>query len=196
MKASYQSVLEREKARRVRLAEQCGELIPESSSIVLEIGCGHGHFLAAYAESHPRDYCVGIDLINKRLEKSNRKREKGRLENLHFLKAEGNEFLDALPPGVQLERIFIIFPDPWPKKRHHKRRLIQTEFLNTLASHTPQGGELYFRTDHQPYYEWTVFMIETHPLWSLETATAWPFERDTFFSEILGPHASLIARRR
>ena len=195
MKEEHRAAIERERRRRELLTAACLDIFRQHDPVVLEIGCGHGHFLAAYAVAHPEQFCVGIDLKTKRLQKSDRKREKGDLNNLHFHKAEGREFINALGPEVLLERIFILFPDPWPKKRHHKRRLIQCDFLDALAAHTPRGGKLYFRTDYHPYYEWTSEIIERHHDWSLEENDSWPFEEETYFQQLLGPHVSLIARR-
>ena len=195
MKEEHRAVIEREKHRRALLAATCRDLFLRHNHVVLEIGCGHGHFLAAYAAAYPKQCCVGIDLKNKRLLKSDKKREKRDLNNLHFLKAEGREFIEALDPTVRLNRIFILFPDPWPKKRHHKRRLIQDDFLSALGAHTSPGGNIYFRTDYQPYYEWTSEKIERCPDWIRDEKESWPFEEESYFEQILGEHRSLIARR-
>jgi len=195
MKEGYRAIIEREKHRRALLAATCRDLFLRHNPEVLEIGCGHGHFIAAYAAANPKQYCVGIDLKNKRLRKSEKKREKRELNNLHFLKAEGCEFIEALDPTVRLNRIFILFPDPWPKKRHHKRRLIQDDFLSALSAHTSQEGNIYFRTDYQPYYEWTSEKIELSPYWIQDEKESWPFEEESYFEQILGEHRSFIARR-
>ena len=195
MKEGHRAAIEEARLRRDHLAVTCRDLFLRRNPDVLEIGCGHGHFLAAYASAYPKQYCVGIDLKNKRLQKSDKKREKRDLNNLHFLKAEGREFMEALDPTVRLNRIFILFPDPWPKKRHHRRRLIQDDFLSALGAHTLLGGNIYFRTDFQPYYEWTSEKIERSPDWTRDENASWPFEEESYFEQILGEHRSLIARR-
>ncbi len=192
----YEEFLERVGQRREALERECGRLFPGPTRLTLEVGCGHGHFLAAYAEAHPDEKCLGIDLINRRLERAFRKKENRGLSNLDFLKAEGSEFLDALPPEVTLARVFMIFSDPWPKKRHHKKRLIQESFLSRLAERTEEGGELCFRTDHEPYFEWTRVLIDSSSAWNLDPERLWPFEEPTFFQAILGQHDSLVAVRR
>ena len=78
--------------------------------MVWEIGCGHGHFLVRYAELFPAKFCVGVDLILDRLERSGRKRDRARLDNCHFLRAEAREFLLSLPPGITFEEIWVLFP--------------------------------------------------------------------------------------
>lgn len=187
--------MQRVEARRRALSEACQSIFKDRDNAVLEIGCGHGHFLAAYAEAHPASFCVGIDLISRRVDKSNQKRDKRSLGNLVFLKADAGEFLDVLPSSVRFSQIFIIFPDPWPKKRHHKNRLVQSAFLETLAGFTIPGGRLFFRTDHEPYYNWTLEHLNEHALWLVDEKSEWPFEVETYFQQMMGDYQSLVAVR-
>lgn len=180
-------------ARRAALKETCATLVPVGKPAVLEIGCGHGHFLAAYAAAHPDTFCLGIDLVTKRIEKGRNKAEKRQLDNLHFLKAEVREFLECLPEDVRFSRIFMLFPDPWPKKRHHKNRMIQPELLSLLRRHIAPEGAFYFRTDHEGYFDWTVEHIQNHPQWQLRKDMDWPFEESTFFQKLMDSWQSLIA---
>ena len=101
-----------------------------NTSFNFEIGCGHGHWLTSYAKKPSHNF-VGIDLISKRIEKANAKVEKRNLYNVCFCKAEANEFLEFC--DYELSNTFIMYPDPWPKKRHFKRRLVQLSFLELLA---------------------------------------------------------------
>ncbi|MBQ8445047.1 MAG: methyltransferase domain-containing protein, partial [Opitutales bacterium] len=73
------------------------DVVAGTRGLTLEIGCGHGHFLAAYAQAFPQEFCLGLDLISKRIERANRKRELAGLTNLAFFKAEATERLLALP---------------------------------------------------------------------------------------------------
>ena len=186
-----QEVIERRRA----LADDCREALTGKSEIILEIGCGHGHFLTAFAQSHPERFCVGIDLISRRIRLANDKKTKRSLNNLLFIKAEGVEMLEAIPDSVRLECIFILFPDPWPKKRHHRRRLIQVEFLKKLANRTVAGGKLFFRTDSPEYFQWTAGKIAEHPDWEITEELAWPFETTTYFQELMDSFYSLTACR-
>lgn len=163
--------------------------------MTLEVGCGHGHFLAAYAETYPNERCLGVDIIRRRLVKALRKRNNKNLENLDFLRAEGTEILQALPPKVSVKKVFIIFSDPWPKKRHHKNRLIQASFLRRLGERVEEGGELCFRTDYGPYFDWTRELIDSSSDWRIDSKRAWPFEEETFFERLLGEYQSLVAVR-
>ena len=160
---------------------------------LLEIGCGHGHWLTAYAELHPEQYCVGVDLLNRRITKSVSKADKRELQNIRFIKAEAIEFLELVPDGTGIEKVVILFPDPWPKKRHHRRRLIQHSFLELMAGKMKPGGQLFFRTDHAPYFDWSLEIIAGNPHWELDTQLNWPMEQSTYFQEIMGAHQSLSA---
>jgi len=183
----------RVRERQVLLTQTCRELFDGIEKITLEIGCGHGHWLVAYAGAHPDEFCVGIDLKTKRIERARRKSERLRLDNLHFLKAEAGEFLQAIPSELKLERVVVIFPDPWPKKRHHKNRLIQPRFLDALEERTAPGAQLCLRTDHRPYFQWAVEHIESHPVWQIRPEAPWPYENKTFFQSILKRYSSLVA---
>lgn len=178
-----------------RLRAELTTLLAGRPGFTFEIGCGHGHWLAAYAAAHPGEFCVGIDLITNRVERSLRKQMLGKLTNTAFLKAEATEFLDALPPGHALAKIFILYPDPWPKKKHHKNRFICPENLDRLARHATPGTRLHFRTDDENYYLWTVEHLTAHPQWKILTDTPWPFEQKTFFEERMKEKRDVIAVR-
>ena len=172
--------------------ERVHEGSPEA--VTLEIGCGHGHWLTAFAERNPERFCIGIDLITKRVELANRKKNKRDLQRLFFLKADAAEFLQGMSPEVKLTETVLLFPDPWPKKRHHKRRLVNESFLDLLAKRTHAGGKLYFRTDHDEFFAWTAKKINSHGSWTALPDSPWPFEHETYFQNILPKHASLIAK--
>lgn len=183
-----------------RLSRLRGELPtvlpPTPSAVTLEIGCGHGHFLARYAEAHPNCFCLGIDILNDRLERATKKRDRAGLNNLHFHKAEAVELLECLPAGVVLDSVFLLFPDPWPKKRHHKNRLVRADFMAALAARVVTGGRFYFRTDHAEYFESGREVLSTHPDWQIENSAPWPFEEATVFQLKAPAYESLVASRR
>ncbi len=173
--------------------EECLEEGLAEDGVTLELGCGHGHWLTAYAEQRPRQLCVGADLITKRVERANRKKEKRNLPRLRFLKAEAMELIKGMTPEVTLDETILLFPDPWPKKRHHKRRLVNDEFLDALAERTVVGGRLYFRTDHEEYFTWALEKVSKHALWRLLPEEPWPLEHETYFQNILPKHQSFSA---
>lgn len=177
------------------LRNELASILPGPTPLVLEIGCGHGHFLTAYAEAHPRELCVGVDISLDRIGRARKKRDRAGLANLHFIRGEAREFLSALPAGTRIGSIFILFPDPWPKRRHHKNRLLEPGFLNALAERTAPGAPLYFRTDYEPYFADARAAVAAHPRWKLHPPGPWPFESPTVFQEKAAGHHSLAAER-
>ncbi|MEI7651790.1 MAG: SAM-dependent methyltransferase [Verrucomicrobiota bacterium] len=185
----------RRSANVARLGATLAAALAGRTGITFELGCGHGHWLAAYAAAHSDEFCVGIDLITHRVERSVRKQTLGKLDNVIFLKAEAMEFLEALPGEIFLEKIFILYPDPWPKKKHHKNRFIQASSLDLLAKRAGPGASLHFRTDDADYFEWTRTHVETHGGWKLKAGNPWPFEQTTFFEERMKAKRDLEAER-
>ncbi|MCF7689664.1 MAG: methyltransferase domain-containing protein [Cephaloticoccus sp.] len=165
------------------------------TTITLEIGCGHGHYLAAYAAAHPEEYCLGIDIIRDRLERAQRKTHRARLANVAFFLTEARMLVENLPEAVRLNRILVLFPDPWPKRRHAKNRLLKSTFLDLLAQKSTPTAKLFFRTDHAPYFEETKALLHEHPDWQLSDEP-WPFEHITVFQSRAPDHQSCIATRR
>ena len=165
-------------------------------AISWELGCGHGHFLTKFASLHPERFFIGIDLLGDRLRKAGRKQAVGGVTNLRFVKAEADEFLACLSPAIKIEEAVILFPDPWPKRRHHKNRIIQDAFLEKLAHHMAPGGRLYFRTDHEPYLVWTHDKLSLHQSWKLLPDAPWILEEQTVFQARAASFGSLVAEVR
>ena len=181
--------------RRATLQQELADLLAAHPRITLEVGAGHGHFLTDYAAAHPTEFCVGIDLLRDRVERALRKRNRAKLANLVFLKTEATEFIAALPPQVVFQRVLVLFPDPWPKRRHHKNRIMRADFLHALAARTAPGANLCFRTDDDAYFTAAKTAVQTHPDWEISSAH-WPFERATVFQSRAAVFQSLVATRR
>lgn len=187
--------------------------LAEGRPLTLEIGCGHGHYLNAFAAAHPDEFCVGIDLLADRIERAERKAKRAKLANLAFVQAEASLFLSALAalspagpaadtdakplPPVRLGRVFVLFSDPWPKRRHWKHRVLQTTLLDTLAALAAPGAKLHFRTDHPEYFDYARDVVVNHSRWRLASPEAepWPFEYVSVFEEraLAGAPQSLTA---
>jgi len=168
----------------------------EREGVTLEIGCGHGHFIAAYAEAHRAEPCLAIDIIAERLERAQKKLDRAGLANVVLLRSEARLLLDNLPKWLRFRRVFVLFPDPWPKRRHHKNRLLQPDFLAKLARHCTPDARLYFRTDHAPYFAEVAALLRTHPGWQLAgDDEPWGFEQESVFQKrAAGAYQSYIAR--
>ena len=181
--------------RRAKLQAELAAILPHGGPFALEVGSGHGHFLTAFAEANPGRICVGIDLEKERVTRSLRKRDRAKLKNLHFLQGDATMLLEVLPPGAAADLIFVLFPDPWPKLRHHKHRILQTQFLTSLANKTLPGSHLCFRTDFEPYFRDAEETIRAHGDWTLVSAP-WPFELPTVFQQRAEAFHSWVAQRR
>jgi tRNA (guanine-N7-)-methyltransferase len=180
---------------RATLRVKLQELLPANQAIVWEVGSGHGHFLVEYAQAFPAKFCVGVDIIGDRLRRSGKKLARAGLANCHFVQAEAREFFDALPAGVTLQEVWVLFPDPWPKKRHHKNRILQAAFLEALAARAGEGTRLHFRTDHAEYFQAVTAIFPDLKTWQLDPAAAWPLEQETVFQARAHAYQSLVAVR-
>jgi tRNA (guanine-N7-)-methyltransferase len=129
------------------------EIFGNRNPVEIEIGCGKAKFLIARATEHPQINFLGIDVVWKWMKYAVQRTEKRRLRNLKFLKADAREMVKyGLPPG-SVSIFHIYFPDPWPKRRHKKRRIVTGEFLNELHARLRDNGLIELATDHEDYYE-------------------------------------------
>jgi len=131
--------------------------------ITLEIGFGNGENLAHMAAEHPeRDY-LGIEVHRPGVGRLLLALEELRLTNVRAVCHDAVEVLaQHIAPG-SLDEVLILFPDPWPKKRHHKRRLVQGPFLELVAERLTAGGTLRMATDWQPYAEEMLAVANANP---------------------------------
>lgn len=172
-------------ARKQALSERLQRLLSKENTYkTLEIGCGHGHFLVRYAQMYAERFCLGIDLIAQRLAAAERKAQRAELTNCHFLKARAEELLECLPIGFLWNEILIFYPDPWPKKRHHKHRLLQEKFLSQLAQCVVPNARLHFETDDGDYFEAVCDCVAQHPNW--EQTDEHLYTVETIFAERTG----------
>ena len=128
-------------------------LFGRKAPCTLEIGFGNGEHIAARARAEPSRDFLGVEVHRPGIGHLLRIAAESGLANLKIIDHDAVEVLrDQLAPGA-LDEIEILFPDPWPKKRHHKRRLIQPEFAALAASRLRNGGRLLLATDWAPYAE-------------------------------------------
>jgi tRNA (guanine-N7-)-methyltransferase len=181
--------------RRDHLRRDLLEVIGSSLRFVWEVGSGHGHFLSAYAAAHPDQLCIGVDISSDRVARAKRKRDRAGLGNLHFILADADDFLTAMPERALFSCIFLLFPDPWPKRRHHKNRVLKPEFLAAAAARAEKGACLYFRTDHEEYFQEAIDTVRAHADWKESAGAALPFEEPTVFQKRAERHFTLVAKR-
>jgi tRNA (guanine-N7-)-methyltransferase len=130
----------------------------------LEIGFGNGEHLAARARAEPARNFLGVEVHRPGIGHLLRAAAAAELKNLRIIEHDAVEVLQhQIAPGA-LDEIQILFPDPWPKKRHHKRRLIQPAFAALAASRLRTGGRLQLATDWAPYAEHMSLVLDACPL--------------------------------
>ena len=131
-------------------------------SIWLEIGFGAGEHLAAQAERHPDKGFIGCEVFENGVARLIGEVERRHLANVRLFLDDARLLIAALPPA-SIERVFILFPDPWPKQRHKKRRIVSRETLDTLARIMAEAAELRLATDDPGYFSSMLEQVTGHP---------------------------------
>ncbi len=150
------------------------DLMPGAEQVWLEIGFGGGEHLATQAERAPASLFLGAEPFLNGVASALRHVEERALKNVRLLNGDARVLMAALP-DASLDRIIILFPDPWPKARHHKRRIVQPEFIAEAARLLKPGGRLRFATDWAEYADWALRRLEASPelRWLAEAADDW-----------------------
>lgn len=126
-------------------------LFGRTAPAVLEIGFGNGEALLHMAGARPDTNFLGIEVHRPGVGQLLMGLERAGIENVRVLSADANEILTSRIADASLDAIYLFFPDPWPKLRHHKRRLVQLEFVDLVAAKLRFGGEFHIATDWQDY---------------------------------------------
>ncbi len=134
------------------------DLIHPIRPLIVDLGCGAGNFLRDYALFRPEYNFVGFELRFKRLVKGAIKLKKRNINNVNLIQARAEDIGLWFPDGC-ISEIYINFPDPWPKKRHRKHRLMTSDYLKTVYPLLVKGGHLVFKTDHEDYFHAVVALI-------------------------------------
>lgn len=152
------------------------EIFPAARAYVLEIGFGSGEHLIARAKAEPDRGFIGVEPFLNGLASCLRGVEEAGLNNVRLHQGDAREVLARLPDAC-LAYIYVLFPDPWPKARHWKRRLIQAEVLADMARALTPGGEWRFATDWADYAAWTLDLLLREPKleWLAQSASDWRF---------------------
>ena len=137
--------------------------MPSVHQIVVEVGFGDGDALLQMATSRPTTGFVGIEVYRPGIGRFLRSAKNASLNNVRVFDQDGRDFFAQFCPPDSIDEIYILFPDPWPKKRHHKRRLIQKEFLKICANRLKPGGLLCTATDCEDYAQWILNELTTVP---------------------------------
>jgi tRNA (guanine-N7-)-methyltransferase len=149
-------------------------LFGQGGPFILEIGFGNGEALAALAERHPDRGYLGVEVHGPGVGHLLLEIDKRGLENIRILRVDAVELLRSGLPAGSLDGIYLLFPDPWPKRRHHKRRILNPGFVALLARALRPGGLLQAATDWEPYAEQMLGVLEA---------------AEPFFANVAGPGA-------
>jgi tRNA (guanine-N7-)-methyltransferase len=127
-------------------------LFPKPQPLEVELGCGDASFIVEYARRNSGKNFIGVERLLGRISKLERKGRRLELKNLRGVRIESSYFLKYLLPPQSASAIHIYFPDPWPKKRHHKNRLINETFPTLARNALSPGGNVFLRTDDADYF--------------------------------------------
>ena len=127
-------------------------LFPKPQPLEVELGCGDASFLVEYARRHPERNFIGVERLLGRLQKLDKKGRRLGLENTRGVRIESAYFLQYLLPPHTATALHIYFPDPWPKKKHRRHRLINEAFPALASKVLMPGGTVFLRTDDPDYF--------------------------------------------
>ncbi len=126
------------------------QLFGRTAPIQVDLGCGDGFFLFQMAGLYPEKNFLGVERLARRATKTGRKAT--RLKNMQVLRVETLHALQFLLPPLSVETFYLLFPDPWPKRRHHRRRIVTAKFLQGIHRALEPDGILRIATDHPDYF--------------------------------------------
>lgn len=125
-----------------------------NNPLIVEIGSGNGHFLVEHALKHPYSNYIGTEILTGRAKKFHSKIEKRGLKNIVVFKGDARRFVWEFLYENTVREFIILFPDPWPKQRHHKHRLLTAAFINMLKVRLVLGGTITLATDYPENRDW------------------------------------------
>ncbi len=140
------------------------ELFPHRQPIEVELGSGDGSFITQYAVAHPEKNFIAVERLLGRLRKINRKGLRAELQNLRLCRIEAGYFLRYLLPPRSIEALHVYFPDPWPKRKHRKNRLLDESFVDAAGTALKSGSPVYLRTDDLDYFTQMRRVFDASPL--------------------------------
>lgn len=140
-------------------------LMPNCTALWVEVGCGKGKFTAETAQANPDVLLIAVERCKEAVVVAMEKAQSMGLTNVFYIDMDVAMIEDFFAPG-EIDRLFINFPDPWPRKKNGKRRLTHRGFLDKYCRVVRQGGEIHFKTDNAPLFE---FSLEEFAACGLET---------------------------
>ena len=145
------------------------ESFPGNARLYVELGCGKGRFTADTAETMPDTLYIAVERVPDAMILAMEKIGRRGIENVRFIDGDA-KLLDTMFAGGEVERIYINFCDPWPKSRDAKLRLTAPGFLRLHADVLKEGGQIHFKTDNTPLFDWSIAQFEAEG-WALSELT-------------------------
>src|SRR6267154_1118641 len=146
---------------------ELAHVFPKPQPLEVELGSGDGSFLVEYAKQHPDHNFIGVERLLGRIRKLDRKARRVGLANVRGIRIESSYFVEYLLPPNSALALHIYFPDPWPKRKHRRHRLINERFPALARQALAPGGKVYLRTDDQDYFEQMVGVFAASPAFRL-----------------------------
>lgn len=128
------------------------QVFPRPGALEIDIGCGDGAFLVARAEQFPERNFLGLEKLAGRVRRGCKKASRAGLTNVRFLRIESGYAIQYLLPPASAEIVHLLFPDPWPKKKHRRRRMVTPDFLNLIHRLLVPDGRFRIATDQEHYF--------------------------------------------
>jgi tRNA (guanine-N7-)-methyltransferase len=186
---------------RLEITDLCARLdwraiFGNDAPVELDLGAGDGGFALAYAAQHPEVNLLAVERLLGRVRKIEKRAARAELKNLRVLRLElGYTVRYLLPPG-SVAIAHILFPDPWPKRRHWPRRLVQPDFVRDLGRAMRPGGELRFTTDHAHYFETAQAAVKEAHVLQAVPEWEWASDPKTDFQKTFESEGRAIWRAR
>lgn len=139
------------------------DIFTDAKPLYIEIGSGKGEFISRYPISHPNWNFIGLEMSGKRIYNCLKKLSPQRNPNVRLVHKHVDAGIKNLFRSQSVQGVFIQHPDPWPKRKHHRRRLIQQDFLDALAEIMVPGAQVQVSTDHSEYAAWIVEEFLSNP---------------------------------
>lgn len=179
---------------------ELGSLFDDDHPIEIELGFGKGRFLLDAAQRRPNHNFIGVEVAGKYLRLAQDRALRRALPNVRFFHGDAREFVEFFVPEGTVRALHVYFPDPWPKSRHHKRRLLDETFFEEALRVLEPGGRLWIATDHDDYYEVILEALEiiADRVELIDTATwdgATTNYEDKFVSQGSSIHRRVLEKR-
>lgn len=139
------------------------DIFGNQNPIKIDLGCGYGHFLAAMAQTEPGTNFIGIEVYAKGIQRAYQKIQTQQLSNVRLLHMTALAAFSTVFCSGQINAIYINFPDPWPKRRHARRRMLQPDLIKLLHDRLVIGGQIIIATDLEKYAQDMLRLLLTQP---------------------------------